>query len=338
MKKIYYNTCGLLSIALLLMIVFVFTACNNEWEDEQYEQMISIKSSPNFQGVTWRNVKYTADGTVTYNIPVIVSGSTNNVADRHVHFELDPDTLAKINVAKFGQREELYFKQLPEQYYSFPEEITIPKGQNVALLPVTYNLSGIDMVEKWVLPIRIASREKYDYKVNPRKYYSCILLEPVPFNEFSGNYSGTQLTGWVGDETKLKLNSEDHRCYVVNDSTVFFYAGLRSVDYTDRALYKIYFRFTGDDYDAKHKYVEIWSDNLDMNFNVNKDAIYSVTKTMDATTPNLQHIYITISNIDYDFVDYTTTPGHPITYHFSGSMTLQRDLDLTTPEEDQNIW
>ena len=130
MKKILY--------ILFVLLTVSFTACNDEWTKEQYKQMVSIKSSPSSQGVTWRNVRYTKDGKVTYNVPIIISGSTENKMNRDIHFAIDPDTLAILNKEKFGDREELYFKLLPEQYYSFPETLTIPAGQRTSLLPVEY--------------------------------------------------------------------------------------------------------------------------------------------------------------------------------------------------------
>ena len=133
--------------------------------------------------------------------------------NRDIHFAIDPDTLAILNKEKFGDREELYFKLLPEQYYSFPETLPIPAGQSTSLLPVEYSLEGIDMADMWVLPIKIVSNDSYNYAVNPHKHYSKILIQPVPFNEFSGNYSGTKLLGYVNDDKTVPLNSSSHRAY-----------------------------------------------------------------------------------------------------------------------------
>ena len=331
MKKILY--------ILFVLLTVSFTDCNDEWTKEQYKQMVSIKSSPSSQGVTWRNVRYTKDGKVTYNVPIIISGSTENKMNRDIHFAIDPDTLAILNKEKFGDREELYFKLLPEQYYSFPETLTIPAGQSTSLLPVEYSLEGIDMADMWVLPIKIVSNDSYNYAVNPHKHYSKILIQPVPFNEFSGNYSGTKLLGYVNDDKTVPLNSSSHRAYVVNDSTVFFYAGMRSIDYTDRKDYKLYCRFTGEKMpDGKNYKAKLWTDNEELELVVRGQANYSVIKDMDAVTPNLEHIYITINDIDYDFYDKTATPGFSLKYTFTGSMTVQRNRNTLTPEEDQNIW
>ena len=329
MKKIFKLS------ALMLTALATFSSCNNEWEDEQYEQYISIKSSPTSQGVTWQYVRYTETGTVTYNVPITVSGSTANSADRTVRFALYTDTLSTLNKEKFGDRTELYFKQLSEQYYSFPDTVVIPKGQSQAVLPVTFTLNGIDMAEKWVLPIMVAPGSGYE--ANPRKYYSKIILYPMLFNDFTGNYSGTQLVGYVNGDKNTVINTSSHRCYAVNDSTVFFYAGNRSDDYVDRRNYKIYFQFTGEQTDKTHYRVNVWTDCEEMKLNVMGQASYSVQREMDYNKPYLEHTYITITGIEYEFEDFTTAPGSPLLYHFSGSMSLQRDKDTRIPDEDQAI-
>ena len=45
MKKIYY-------LLLAMTVLIVCASCNNEWESEQYVQMVSFKAPVNAQGVT----------------------------------------------------------------------------------------------------------------------------------------------------------------------------------------------------------------------------------------------------------------------------------------------
>ena len=97
----------------MLVVAVGFASCNNEWEDEQFAQYVSFKSVPNTLGVTDTYVRYKTAGEVTYELPIIISGSTNNKSDRVVKVAIDPDTLADLNVRKFGGRPELYFKELP---------------------------------------------------------------------------------------------------------------------------------------------------------------------------------------------------------------------------------
>ena len=98
-----------------------FAACNNEWEDEQYLLQASFKANVTDQGVTTTYVRFNSGGVVKYNLPILMSGSTVNTQNRTIHIGLDPDTLAVLNEEQYGHREELYFRQLPNQYYNMPE-------------------------------------------------------------------------------------------------------------------------------------------------------------------------------------------------------------------------
>ena len=62
----------------MLVVAVGFASCNNEWEDEQFAQYVSFKSVPNTLGVTDTYVRYKTAGEVTYELPIIISGSVNN--------------------------------------------------------------------------------------------------------------------------------------------------------------------------------------------------------------------------------------------------------------------
>ena len=51
MKKIYY-------LLLAMTVLIVCASCNNEWESEQYVQMVSFKAPVNAQGVTPIYIRY----------------------------------------------------------------------------------------------------------------------------------------------------------------------------------------------------------------------------------------------------------------------------------------
>ena len=165
MKNIYYLFLGLVAI-------MSFAACNNEWEDEQYLLQASFKANVNDQGVTTTYVRFNPGGIVKYELPILMSGSTINTQDRTIHIGLDPDTLAILNKEQYGHREELYFRQLPEQYYNMPEIVEMPAGESLAVLPIEFTLDeSLDQSDKWVLPLQILADPSYNYQVNPRKYY-----------------------------------------------------------------------------------------------------------------------------------------------------------------------
>ena len=69
-----------------------------------------------------------------------MSGSTVNTQNRTIHIGLDPDTLAVLNEEQYGHREELYFRQLPNQYYNMPETVEMLAGESLAVLPVEFTL------------------------------------------------------------------------------------------------------------------------------------------------------------------------------------------------------
>ena len=71
----------------------------------------------NGEGVSSTYVRYKPDGMVTYNLPLLLSGSTMNTNVRTVHVALDPDTLKTLNLERFGERRsELYYQMLDQQY------------------------------------------------------------------------------------------------------------------------------------------------------------------------------------------------------------------------------
>ena len=72
------------------------TSCNDEWKDEQYEKYISFKAPLNDNGVTAVYVPYSrhnddgslmygAEGRSSYDLPVIVAGTTRNDRNLTVH-------------------------------------------------------------------------------------------------------------------------------------------------------------------------------------------------------------------------------------------------------------
>ena len=93
MKKLYiigmiFAACGL-------------GACNDEWEDELYTQMVSLKAPLGDNSLSEIYIRYQEDGTGYYDLPVVVSGSTDNAKDLDVKISVDEDTLRQLNIEKF---------------------------------------------------------------------------------------------------------------------------------------------------------------------------------------------------------------------------------------------
>ncbi|EDM35854.1 hypothetical protein PBAL39_06731 [Pedobacter sp. BAL39] len=332
MKKNIYRL-----LVTLITTVICFVSCKNEWEEEQFSQMASFKANPTTQGVTWAYIRYNAQGKMKFNLPVVISGSTPNEKNRTIHIGLDPDTLARLNQEQYGHRQELYFRQLGSNYYSMPPTVEVPAGQSVVNFPIEFTLGDLDQSDKWVLPLQILDDASYDYKANPHKYYRRAMMRITPFNDYSGVYGGTLYRIFLDGETEpLTLNT--HRTFVVDDKTIFLYAGTRDIDYPDRKNYKVLMRFTDDRIDVQKRKLEVWSDNAVNNkFKLGAtQSYYTMDEEMDAKLPYMKHIYITLY-LSYEFEDYTTVPGQRLKYKVEGTLSMQRDMNTLIPDEDQQI-
>lgn len=322
-------------IAALLTILLIAgtIACNKDWNTEQYQHYVSFKAPLDGDGVTPIHIRYKPDGLVNYELPVIVSGSTNNNKNLLVHLGVDPDTLKVFNNQNFQNRTDLYYKELTGQYFTIPDTVSIRKGQNMDTVTIGFTLKNIDLVDKWVLPLTIEPSPSNDYTPNPRRNYAKALLRIVPFNDFSGTYSGTSLKVYLkGEENGAAIVKSTIETYVVDENTIFFYAGTVDENKTDRRDYKIYAHF-----DAAKKEITLSSDNPNMNLQVNKIINYSVEDVPDELLPYLVHRYVTINNIDYNFTDYTSVANASIDYTVRGSLIMERNINTQIPDEDQAI-
>lgn len=107
-KKIIY-------IATIFATLFFFSACNDEWKDELYSHMISLKAPIGSEEVSDIYVRYKPNGEVVYDLPVLVSGSTPLDRDLNVRIAVDPDTLVALNLANYHElRKDLWYELLPE--------------------------------------------------------------------------------------------------------------------------------------------------------------------------------------------------------------------------------
>lgn len=344
------------SIYKYLLVCFTsicLFSCNSDWIDEQYEQYISFKAPMDVNGCTSIYVRYKEDGKYTYNLPIIVSGSTLNEKTRHVHIAEDLDTLQVLNEQRFGlERKEWWYEAMEKgKYYDIPDMIEIPKGESVKLLNIDFSLEGIDMSRKWVVPLTIVDDPSFDYQKHPRKNYAKAILRVWPFNDFSGAYSTTSMEVYFRDPdtdntTGAAMVTDKRTAYVVDENTVFFYAGLMNeeLDIEDRQKYKIFVRFLGKDSEnPADKKLQVWaeSDEIKFDLKTNPDELlYTTASIQDAVLPYLEHRYV-MFNIEYNFDDVTSEKtdngANPIHYKVKGSLTLERNINTQIPDEDQAI-
>ncbi|UOB16037.1 DUF4973 domain-containing protein [Abyssalbus ytuae] len=322
----------LFKMFLSLTLLLISSSCNDEWTEEQFENYISFKAPITSEGVNHIYIRYKENEITTFQQPLIVSGSTTNDQNITVHVSVDSDTLDIMNYELFQNREDFYYKELESKYYTIPSNVEIKAGEDTSLMPIDFTLKDIDMVDKWVLPLTIEDDPSYNYVANPRKYYRKALLRIHPFNDYSGTYSGTALkTVMEGYEEETPIVKAEIRAYVVDENTVFFYAGNIDEERQDRHNYKVYTTF------HDNGSVTFYADNPEMEFQVNKNASYIINEQMDEVRPYLLHRYLTINNIDYQFSDYTMVPNVDINYKVSGSLILERRLNTQIPDEDQAI-
>ncbi len=327
------------------------TSCNDEWKDEQYEKYISFKAPLNDNGVTAVYVPYSRhndDGTLmygeegksSYDLPIIVAGTTRNGSDLNIVVG-HSDTLTALNYERFGSTTyrsdiaDLYYKDM-SAYATYPENVQIKSGEDVGLLKVNFNFKNIDMVEKWVLPIEIKPAD--GYQPHPRKNYAKAMLRVYPYNDFSGNYSATTLTVTNAADPNNATGMETARGYVVDENSVFFYMGTIDETRVDRGKYKVKFQFIPTSADGNQGNVICSSDNAANNKFIQRGtAQYRVYEQADEVQPYLIHHYVIISGIDYDYTDYTSVENYSMAYTVKGILTLERQLNTQIPNEDQAI-
>lgn len=309
----------------LVCAALCFTACQQEWEDELYEQTISFAKN----GVTDIHVRYKPNGKVSYQLPVVVSGTLNNHKDMEVNVSLDPDTLANVNKERFSTREDLYFLQLAPKFYSIPPTVSIASGQNVALFNIDFTLNGINMTRNHILPLTIS--EGNGYEVNIRKHFRKALLNVIPFNDYSGTYSATNAV--IDDGSGKPMTVATRRAEVVDENTIFFYAGMIQEDLIDRETYKVLCKFVRQSEEGKPDQGIVELSAPDSRIGFSGTGSYMVSRMMDEVEPYLEHIY-TLVNLEYTFSELINEETK-MPYKVSGSMVLERKRNVLIPDEDQ---
>ena len=233
-------------IMFLTGALLATTGCNDEWKDELYSKMVSIKA-PIDTDVTNLYLEYKADGEVFYDLPLIVSGSTNNSRNIAVKMDVDIDTLPKLNSYIYSDRQDLYYRQLASRHYEFESDVcNIPAGSNQALFRIKFKFADLDLVEKYVLPVTIV--EDPSYTMNTYKGRNKALLWVRPFNGYSGSYNANGLKIYYGNSASgSAMYASTRTAQVVDENTVFWYAGITEEQSTTRGNYKIFAEFLTPD-------------------------------------------------------------------------------------------
>lgn len=326
-----------------------FSSCNDDWNEEQYEHYIGFVAPLDTEGksvgVTTVYIPLTrqaADGTPLYGeaglshyeLPVQVAGSTVHENDITVNIA-HSDTLYDLNQARFASRKDIWFLDMSE-YAEYPKQITIPGGQDIALLKIKFDFRHLDLSDKYVLPLTVD-----DPMRNPLKNFGTAMLRVLPYTNYSGDYQATNLKYYLID-SKGKESEEpgamiDVMTYAVSDNEVFMYAGTINEESQIRKDFRIYARFTPDAENPNHGDVEMWADpeHPEMDFKQQSLAHFTILEIPDEVQSYIMRKTVIINGIDYVYSDTKTAPGTTIRYHISGTMAMERKLNTQKPEEYQ---
>lgn len=300
--------------------------CTKEWTRELYVKEVSFVKN----GVVRLNAMYKSQGgTVTLKVPVALSGSTDNKEDIAVTIALDRDTLTNLNFDRFRLREDLYFQELPAVNYDFTSlTTTIPAGSLQGYFDLNLKMEGLDLINKYILPVKIVATSKNN--VSPRRWFSKSLMQIIPFNDYSGRYSNAGLI-WnrdVPQNNQTALTTPYRTAWVVDENTVFFFAGNIDEEAYDRAKYKVIASLNAD------STVTLSAPDASINF-AQQRGTWSLSKRKDEVQPYLEKTYITM-NLEYWYSDITN-PDFPINYRFTGPLTLEKVRNTQIPDEDQQV-
>ena len=346
MKHFYFY------LFILCGALFIFTGCNDEWEDELYTRMVSIKAPINRDDVSIIYLKYKPDNEiVTYKLPVIVSGSKTNDIDYNVKIAVDNDTLNNLNFDKYTHRDDLYYRQLTEDFYDIPSQTCkIPAGSDIAYFDIDFSFSGIDLVEKWVLPLTILPDNSYE--MNTYKGRQKALLWVMPFNDYSGVYNAGSMYVYFGDNTTKYMTASTREARVVDENSIFFYAGITEELAENRGEFKIKCEFLDpeevteiDDPNAdedtklylKKGKLELSAENPDLEFEVLGQPTYEIKEEVDIDRPHIIKRFFTLT-MDYKYKDTASSVNMDFPYYCSGTMLMQRNISTLIPDEDQAIY
>lgn len=317
----------------------MFSACNDEWEDELYTQMLSFKAPLGSNSLSEIYIRYQADGSGSYQLPVIVSGSTDNERDLDVKIAVDEDTLRILNQEKFPSgRQDLWYVPLPEQHYSFESNIChIPAGINVQLYPINFNLSGLELDDKYVLPLTIVDDPSYIQNIRKGRYKA--LLGINLFNDYSGTYNTTLMNIYLEGTNSDPAKVDTRVAKVVDENTIFFYAGSIWAEDENRRRYKVFVQFgegTEDENGIIKGNLNLYGNDPETGIQPMGECTYEKRIIQHETIKYLER-HITTLNLNYKYTDVTSNAEYPITFEVRGSMSMERQINPLIPDEDQAI-
>jgi hypothetical protein len=184
----------------------------------------------------------------------------------------------------------------------------------------------LDLVEKYILPLTIVSTSEYN--PSPKYHYKKTLMRIVPFNHFSGVYS-SGAANITSENNNTPITKDTREMRAINDSTVFFYAGLCEEDARDRATYKVRAKFNADNT------ITFSADSAKIDFTTSGACTWKVEEIMDPLQPYLMIRTVTM-DLQYSYKDVSNR-NYEVKYNLKGYYTLERRRNIQIPEEDQQF-
>lgn len=339
-------------LTIALGVLLSLSACNDEWEGELYTRMLSLKAPINRDDVSVIYLRYRPNNEVsTFKLPVIVSGSQTNNQNYTVRIGVDSDTLSALNFDKYTNRSDLYYKQLPENFYELPSQTCqIPAGTNVAHFDINFKFSGLDLVEKWVLPMTILPDPAYS--LNTYKGRQKALLWVMPFNDYSGTYNAGSMYVYFGDNNTKYMTANSRETRVVDEKTIFFYAGITEELAENRGDFKVKCEFLTPEnvtelidpktneptgLFVKTGKLVLSAENPALEFEVIGEPTYEIKEEFDIDRPHIVKRFFTLT-MEYKYKDSVSSENMVFPYRCKGTMLMQRNVSKLVPDEDQAIF
>lgn len=274
-----------------------------------------------------------------YELSVIAEGIYANEQNLNVNISIDSDTLEKFNQEKFGFRNDLRYKQLPDSYYSCPIVCHIPEGINTQKLPIEFkNMTNLDMSKRWILPVTIKKDPSYILNMENKKHRA--FLNIISYNNYSGTYSSTEMKIYVRETTNDPATVDTRTAFAIDAQTIFFYAGTTWMEDKNRDKYKVIVEFGEGvkDEDGIITGPIVVQGNTDNEAQITPfgECTYKRSITQHTTQPHI-NVETTTLYISYYYTDVTSNPAYPIRYRVTGSMTMQRSINTLIPDKDQAI-
>ena len=191
----------------------------------------------------------------------------------------------------------------------------------------------MELDEKYVLPLTIEEDPSYIQNKYKGRYKA--LLGVNLFNDYSGTYNTTLMNIYIEGTTSDPAKVDTRVARVVDENTIFFYAGSTWVEDENRSRYKVFVEFGEGTVKGTLK---LYGDASESEINIQPlgECKYEKRIIQHETIKYMER-HLTTLELSYKYTDVTSNPDYPMTYEVKGSMTMERQINPLIPDEDQAI-